>query len=99
MRELLAEIADAGYVIEVDIVVSGQPDQDVERDLHASRLIVAVSSGRDLDRNSDIFLREVVLGSEFLDSGFTCDTHRNDPFEKASGDAPGLRCDAAEPQM
>ena len=98
MGELLAEIADAGYVVEIDVVVLGQPDQDIKRNLDASRLIVAVSPGRDLDGNGNIFLREVILISEFLDSGFTCDTHRNDPFDKASGDALRFRCDVAEPQ-
>lgn len=99
MGELFAEIADTRNIIEIDIIVTGQPDQNIQRDPRASGLIVAVSPGRDLDRNSDVFLGEVILCTEFLDSGFTCDTHRNDPFEKASGDAPGLRCDAAEPQM
>lgn len=98
MGKLLAKIADAGNIVEIDIVVSGQPDQNVERDFRASRLIVAVSPGRDLDRNCNIFLRKMILVSEFLDSGFTCDTHRNDPFEKASRDAFWLRCDVADPQ-
>ena len=91
MGKLLAKIADAGNIVEIDIVVSGQPDQNVERDFRASRLIVAVSPGRNLDRNCNIFLRKMILVSEFLDSGFTCDTHRNDPFEKASGDALRLK--------
>lgn len=98
MRKLFAEIADPGYIIEIHIVVSGQTDQDIKRNFRGSRLIVAVSPGRDLDRNSNFFLGEVILVSEFLDSGFTCDTHRNDPFEKASRDALRLRCDVAEPQ-
>lgn len=98
MRKLFAEIADPGYIIEIHIVVSGQTDQDIKRNFRGSRLIVAVSPGRDLDRNSDVFLGEVILCTEFLDSGFTCDTHRNDPFEKASRDALRLRCDVAEPQ-
>ena len=98
MRKLFAEIADPGYIIEIHIVVSGQTDQDIKRNFRGSRLIVAVSPGRDLDRNSNVFLGEVILVSEFLDSGFTCDTHRNDPFEKASGDALRLRCDVAKPQ-
>ena len=98
MRKLFAEIADPGYIIEIHIVVSGQTDQDIKRNFRGSRLIVAVSPGRDLDRNSNFFLGEVILVSEFLDSGFTCDTHRNDPFEKASGDALRLRCDVAKPQ-
>lgn len=98
MRKLFAEIADPGYIIEIHIVVSGQTDQDIKRNFRGSRLIVAVSPGRDLDRNSNVFLGEVILVSEFLDSGFTCDTHRNDPFEKASRDALRLRCDVAEPQ-
>lgn len=87
MRKLFAEIADPGYIIEIHIVVSGQTDQDIKRNFRGSRLIVAVSPGRDLDRNSNVFLGKVILVSEFLDSGFTCDTHRNDPFEKASRDA------------
>ena len=87
MGELFAEIADAGNIIKIDIIVSGQTDQNIQRDPRASGLIVAVSPGRDLDRNSDVFLGEMILGSEFLDPGFTCDTHRNNPFEKASGDA------------
>ena len=91
MGKLFAEIADAGNIVEIDIVVSGQPDQNVKRDLHASCLIVAVGPGRDLDCNCNIFLRKMILVSEFLDSGFTCDTHRNDPFEKASGDALRLK--------
>ena len=98
MRKLFAEIADPGYIIEIHIVVSGQTDQDIKRNFRGSRLIVAVSPGRDLDRNSNVFLGKVILVSEFLDSGFTCDTHRNDPFEKASRDALRLRCDVAEPQ-
>jgi hypothetical protein len=85
MGKLFAEIADSGYIVEIYIVVFGETDQDVERDLGGSSLVVAVSPGRDLDRDSDIFLGQVILGSELLDSGFTCDTHRNDPFEKASG--------------
>ena len=98
MRKLFAEIADPGYIIEIHIVVSGQTDQDIKRNFRGSRLIVAVSPGRDLDRNSNVFLGEVILVSEFLDSGFTCDTHRNDPFEKASWDALRLRCDVDEPK-
>jgi|LSQX01.2.fsa_nt_gb hypothetical protein len=98
MGKLFAQIADTGNIIEIDIVITGKPDQNIQRDLRAPCLIVAVSPGRDLDRNSNIFLGKVILVSEFLDSGFTCDTHRNDPFEKASGDALRLRCDVAKPQ-
>ena len=92
------KVADPGYIVEIHIVIFGKTDQDIKRNFRGSRLIVAVSPGRDLDRNSNFFLGEVILVSEFLDSGFTCDTHRNDPFEKASGDALRLRCDVAKPQ-
>jgi hypothetical protein len=85
MGKLFAEVADPGYIVEIHIVIFGETDQDIKRNFRAACLIVAVSPGRDLDRDSDIFLGQVILGSEFLDSGFTCDTHRNDPFEKASG--------------
>ena len=85
MGKLFAEVADPGYIVEIHIVIFGKTDQDIKRNFRAACLVVAVSPGRDLDRNSDISLGQVILGSELLDSGFTCDTHRNDPFEKASG--------------
>ena len=84
MGILFAYIANSRYVVEIHVIVFGEVDQHVERDAAAACFVIGISSGRDLQYEGDSLLGKIMLLSEFLNSGLTCDAHRYDPFDKLS---------------
>ena len=82
MREFFSDIADSGDIIQIDIVVFGEADQNIERNPAAAGFVIGIGSGRYFDGDGQASLGKMILLSEFLESGSASDTHRNDPFDK-----------------
>ena len=74
-RKLFADIADAGDIIEIHIIESGQPDQGIHRNTAASCLVVRVRAGRYFYDCGDLFLCEMVLRAELEESGPAGNAH------------------------
>ena len=81
MRELLAYVADAGYVVEIHIIVFRKADQCLERNTGGTGFVIGVCPGRDVDGIGEPPLGESVLFTQFLQSGFASRAHRKDPFD------------------
>ena len=82
MREFFSDIADSGDIIQIDIVVFGEADQNIERNPAAAGFVIGIGPGRYFNGNGKASLGKMILLSEFLESGSTSDAHRSDPFDK-----------------
>ena len=82
MRKFFSDIADAGYIIQIDIVVFREIDQNVERNPAAACFIVGIGPGSYFDGDGHASLGKMILLSEFLESGLASDAHRSDPFDE-----------------